>query len=53
MLFQWYEQKRLENLNKHGIDFLDAKEIERTRNECRVKVARDKRFWVQGTLPPW
>jgi uncharacterized protein len=27
MLFEWYEQKRLENLSKHGIDFLDAKEI--------------------------
>jgi uncharacterized protein len=27
MLFEWYEQKRLENLGKHGIDFLDAKEI--------------------------
>jgi uncharacterized DUF497 family protein len=27
MLFEWYEQKRLENLDKHGIDFLDAKEI--------------------------
>jgi uncharacterized protein len=27
MLFEWYEQKRLENLRKHGIDFLDAKEI--------------------------
>ena len=27
MLLEWYEQKRLENLSKHGIDFLDAKEI--------------------------
>jgi uncharacterized DUF497 family protein len=27
MLFEWSEQKRLENLDKHGIDFLDAKEI--------------------------
>ena len=27
MLFEWYEQKRLENLGKHGIDFFDAKEI--------------------------
>jgi uncharacterized protein len=27
MLFEWYEEKRLENLSKHGIDFLDAKEI--------------------------
>jgi uncharacterized protein len=27
MLFEWYEEKRLENLTKHGIDFLDAKEI--------------------------
>jgi len=27
MLFEWYEQKRLENLSKRGIDFLDAKEI--------------------------
>jgi uncharacterized DUF497 family protein len=27
MLFEWYELKRLENLDKHGIDFLDAKEI--------------------------
>jgi uncharacterized protein len=27
MLFEWSEQKRLENLSKHGIDFLDAKEI--------------------------
>ena len=27
MLFEWFEQKRLENLDKHGIDFLDAKEI--------------------------
>jgi uncharacterized DUF497 family protein len=27
MLFEWSEQKRLENLRKHGIDFLDAKEI--------------------------
>ena len=27
--------------------------IERTRNEFRVNVARDKRFWVQGTLRPW
>jgi len=27
MLFEWYEQKRLENLRKHGIDFLEAKEI--------------------------
>ena len=27
MLFEWYERKRLENLSKHGIDFLDAKEI--------------------------
>jgi uncharacterized protein len=27
MLLEWYAQKRLENLSKHGIDFLDAKEI--------------------------
>jgi uncharacterized protein len=27
MLFEWSEQKRLENLSKHGIDFVDAKEI--------------------------
>jgi uncharacterized protein len=27
MLFKWYEQKRLENLSKHGIDFVDTKEI--------------------------
>jgi uncharacterized DUF497 family protein len=27
MLFEWYERKRLENLSKHGIDFVDAKEI--------------------------
>jgi uncharacterized protein len=27
MLFEWSEQKRLMNLCKHGIDFLDAKEI--------------------------
>jgi uncharacterized DUF497 family protein len=27
MLFEWSEQKRLENLRKHGIDFVDAKEI--------------------------
>jgi uncharacterized protein len=27
MRFEWYEQKRLENLRKHGIDFVDAKEI--------------------------
>ena len=27
MLFEWSEHKRLENLRKHGIDFLDAKEI--------------------------
>jgi uncharacterized DUF497 family protein len=27
MLFEWYEEKRLENLRKHGIDFLDAKEV--------------------------
>jgi len=27
--------------------------IERTRNEFRVKVARDHGFWVQGTLRPW
>jgi Integrase core domain len=26
---------------------------ERTRNEFRVKVARDGGFWVQGTLRPW
>jgi hypothetical protein len=29
------------------------KRIERTRNEFRVKVARDNGFWVQGTLRPW
>ena len=27
MLFEWYERKRLENFSKHGIDFVDAKEI--------------------------
>jgi uncharacterized DUF497 family protein len=27
MRFEWYEQKRLENLRKHGIDLVDAKEI--------------------------
>jgi uncharacterized protein len=27
MRFEWDEQKRLENLRKHGIDFVDAKEI--------------------------
>jgi uncharacterized protein len=27
MLFEWSEEKRLENLRKHGIDFVDAKEI--------------------------
>ena len=26
---------------------------ERTRNEFRVKVARDNGFWVQGSLRPW
>jgi putative transposase len=26
---------------------------ERTRNEFRVKVARDDGFWVQGPLRPW
>ena len=26
---------------------------ERTRNEFRVKVARDNGFWVQGTLRVW
>jgi hypothetical protein len=29
------------------------KSDERTRNEFRVNVARDKSFWVQGTLRPW
>ena len=27
MLFEWDERKRLANLEKHGIDFRDAKEI--------------------------
>ncbi len=27
MLFEWSEEKCLENLRKHGIDFNDAKEI--------------------------
>src|SRR6266850_7030140 len=30
-----------------------AKSDERTRNEFRVKVARDNGFWVQGSLRPW
>jgi hypothetical protein len=34
-------------------NFLDDKSNERTRNEFRVNVARDKNFWVQGTLRPW
>jgi hypothetical protein len=29
------------------------KSFERTRNEFRVKVARDDGFWVQGPLRPW
>ena len=28
-------------------------EDERTRNEFRVKVARDDGCWVQGSLQPW
>jgi uncharacterized DUF497 family protein len=27
MRFEWDEQKRLANIEKHGIDFLEAKEI--------------------------
>lgn len=31
MGFEWDEQKRLRNVRKHGIDFVDAKEIWRGR----------------------
>ena len=27
MSFEWDEEKRLQNFHKHGIDFVDAKEI--------------------------
>jgi hypothetical protein len=36
-----------------SFDILNGKRHERTRNEFRVKVARDNGFWVQGTLRPW
>lgn len=26
-MFEWNDKKRLTNLDKHGIDFIDAKEI--------------------------
>ena len=34
-------------------DAAESKPSERTRNEFRVKVARDDGFWVQGTLRVW
>ncbi|MDA8333713.1 MAG: BrnT family toxin [Peptococcaceae bacterium] len=27
MQYEWDEQKRLSNLNKHGLDFVDAEEV--------------------------
>ncbi|MCC6329929.1 MAG: BrnT family toxin [Acidobacteria bacterium] len=40
MRFDWDEQKRLDNLNKHGIDFADLAEL----FENETATAPDERF---------
>jgi len=44
---------RVERAMERGKVQLDALFDERTRNEFRVKVARDDSFWGQGTIRVW
>ena len=45
--FEWDEAKRLSNIAKHGIDFLDADLLfERPRLEAAAKVVKGEQRWL-------
>ncbi len=46
MRFTWDESKRQSNLEKHGIDFYRAKEIQKRRR------SKERRFLVIGRVGP-